>query len=794
MPERRVRAQTGYHAGMCVSSDLRRVMRRTRLLPGTLAAIATLAACSAGPDAAPDAAPSPLPPVTDPIPYVDPIIGAGGFGFAAGSAFPGAAAPNGLVKVGPDTKGPVFGELSFIHYAGYWAGDDTVLRFTHLHLHGTGLTDYGVLGVMPVGAFDPTRPRSRDYPSRFRKETEHATPGRYRVTLDETGAGVDVDLVATPHGAHHRYTFADAAAPRTIVVDLAAHLHEGTIPDAELELEGTTGTLHGRLRSIGQMTGGFGGYDVFFAARAKTPWQSAQVFSDAAPPAAGNRASGTGVGCALVFAPGADPVELAVGVSIVSAEGAARHLAEELDGNEHDALAAATEAAWRARLSTVLVEGGNARERRILYSSLYKAFLMPSVTSDSDGAWTYAGQVGRTDGWRFVSDLSLWDTYRTLHPLYSLLAPDLARDSVRSLHQMAVASGRFPKWPLATGDSGSMLGASAEIVIADAYLKGVTDFDAPATYALLRAAALGETEPPGGRGARDQVVSYNALGYVPVESGSSVSMTTEYAQNDFALGEFARALGETDDAELLHARSRNWKNLFDPDAGFLRGRFADGGWNGAARDFDPQLFSEDYVEANAWQSLWMITDDVDGLAELLGGEAALVAKLEAFFVGAAEDLLRAPIDNLGASSAPRPYYWHGNEPDIHAASLFAMAGRPDLAADWTRWIMDELYSDGPAGLPGNDDGGTMSAWWVFAAIGLYPIVGSDRYVLVAPRFPKATLAVTGGTFTILAEGISAERRYVREVRLNGMPWTTSELVHAQLAPGGVLEYIMSTTP
>jgi predicted alpha-1,2-mannosidase len=720
-------------------------------------------------------------------PPVSPLyVGSGGFGYAFGSATVSAVAPQGLVKVGPDTKGP-WGTIRFLHFAGYYYGDDTVLGFSHLHLHGTGATDYGVLALMPAAAFDPAQPSAAGHASTFAKDSESAVPGRYGLTLDR--GGIDVALTATPHAAHHRYTYPAGSAAAHVILDLDHHLDGGSVTSAELSLDAPAQRLRGRLHSLGGMSGGYGGYDVFFAARARAPWAEALVWHDGAAPAPGLAASGAGVGAALAFDPAA-PVEIQLAVSMVSVDEAEKNLAAELPGWDFDGTAAQTAAAWDALLGAVRYEGGTPEQRIMMDASLYHLYLMPSVHSDVSGAYRGTdGAVHTAEGYRHVSDLSLWDTYRTLHPLYALISPDRALDAVRSLHAMAQQGGFFPKWPLASGDAGSMIGASAEIVVADAFVKGLTDFDADGAYALLRAAAMDPTPPPGGRGGRDHVEPYLTLGYVPNEAVSgSVSRTTEFANDDLALANLAEGLGHAADAAALRARGTGYRKLLDPENGFLWGRAADGTW--PTDHADPARFSDEYVEANAWQSLWMVALDVDGLAAASGGRAALVSKLEQMFELTREHHEQIDFDNPLLAGSLRPYYWHGNEPDLDAAYLFALLGRPSLTQKWVAWIRSTQYTPGADGVPGNDDGGTMGAWFVWSALGLYPLAGSDRYVLGAPLFEKAVVHVAGGELTILAPGVSDTNIYVEAVEWNGAPRPKAELRHADLAAGGTLVFHM----
>jgi predicted alpha-1,2-mannosidase len=427
-------------------------------------------------------------------------------------------------------------------------------------------------------------------------------------------------------------------------------------------------------------------------------------------------------------------------------------------------------------------------------AALYHLYLMPTIQSDVSGRYRgFDGQVHAADGFRYVSDLSLWDTYRTLNPLYALIAPDRARDVVRSMHEMAKQGGAFPKWAIATGDSGTMIGASAEVVVADAFLKGVTDFDADGAYAILRAAALDPVAPPGGRGGRDHVESYMEYGYVPADvTDRSASHTTEYANDDFALAALAEGLGHTADAALLRQRALGYRKLYDPGSGFLWARNSDGSW--ASSHVDPTSFAADFVEANAWQSLWMVALDADGLAELAGGRAPLLGRLTEMFDRTRQDYEQIDFTNQLTSGAQRPYYWSANEPDINAGYLFAQLGRPELTQKWVAWLRATQYTPGPEGLPGNDDGGTMSAWFVWSALGFYPLVGSDRYVLGAPLFTHAEVAVPGGTFTIDAPEVSDTNVYVQAVELSGAPLAVAEIRHADLKAGGSLTFHMGPRP
>ena len=725
--------------------------------------------------------------------HVDPFIATGGNGFNVGSAFPGATAPNGLASASPDTIGTLWGDARWLHCSGYWSGDDTIQGFSNLHMYGTGVPDYGVLALMPLPAFDPTKTTKSFYGSPFKKKSETSAPGYYAVTLDN--GNIKVELTATPRATYHRYTFANGSSSGHVIFDLAHTLDMGKVSGGSLQLFPADKRIRGSFRSFGDMSGGWG-YPVHFEARVNAPWKSAELWSELQPPATGTAIKGDQIGADLEFdVASGKPIEITIGISMVSEDAAAANLSAEIPGFDFDGTRAKTKAAWDAIQSLAKITGGTTDQETIFMTALYHAFVMPAIQTDTDGSYVgFDMQIHKADGYDYVSNLSLWDTYRTLNPLYSLIAPSRARDVARSLVEMGKEANRFPKWSLADGDANSMVGAGAEVVLADAWLKGITDFDAKGAYAILRAAAMEMVEPAkGGRGGREDVVPYMQYGYIPSTSDGKVSVTLEYSQDDFALGNLAAALGEKKDADALLARRLGYRKLFDPQTGFLRGRLANG--NFTSSGFDPVTSQADYVEANAWQSLW-VPHDIEGMISLFGSRQAFVDKLQSFFEQAKTEWEMVK-NNPGQRAAPRPFYWAGNEPDIHAVYMFAQAGRPDLTQKWVKWIMANFYGTGPDGIPGNDDGGTMSAWYIFSSLGIYPLVGTDRYTVGAPMFPHIDIAVAGGRFTIDTEGevngLDADNLYVQSVTLNGQPLNVAELHHADLKAGGSLKFKMGKT-
>jgi len=709
---------------------------------GLAVAIVLVAAC--GDDAVP-----PLPDVTDATDYVDPRIGTGGLGFAHGSCFVGAVVPHGLAKPGPDTSG-LFGTINFQHYSGYFAEDNKIRGFSSTHLHGTGATDYGILSLMPTLAFDPSKQKVTDYETLFAKEDERALAGYYAVKLAN---GIDVELTATQRVAVHRYTM---PAPGTVVIDLAKVLDGGVVDATQIDV--TADEISGSLHHKGGMSDGFGGYTLYFSIRGSAPFTAASQWA---------------AGTALSLPAG--QTTLAIGISLVSLDGARANLAAEVPTIDFDTVRAAARDAWRETLNVVKLAGGTAEQRRTFYTSFYHAFLMPTVIDDVDHSYVLAYQptvMQHDAGWSMVSDISLWDTYRTVAPLYSWFAPDSARSQVRSLDAFAQQLGYYPKWPIAIGESGTMLGSSAEIAIADAVKRGgLTDlaYDHDMLF----------TSTTGGR---DHVSEYIQYGYVPRSVGRSASLTVEYAHDDFALAQLSG------DAALLE-RSHSWRALYDASVGFIRARNADGTFPTDA--FDPTAWLDDYAEADAWQSLFEAgIHDPDGVAMILGGRDKAIDKLSELF-----DLAKMDFENSdeSADNFPRRYYWAGNETDLNAPFLFAQLGRPDLTQKWVRWLVENMYSDQPSGVPGNDDGGTMGAWYVFATLGLYPIAGSDGWVIGGPLFSGARISIGGHELLIEAKG-AEHAMYVKSVTLDGVPVDVPHLTQAQLNSASVLHFEMSSSP
>jgi predicted alpha-1,2-mannosidase len=721
---------------------------------------------------------SPEPPSK--ISAVDPFVGTGGAGFRVGSVNPGPTVPWGMAKPGPDTSSGGGDTMPFYHCAGYYAEDTIMFGFSHTHLHGVGAVDGGNLLLMPTLGMSAQKTTAIGYQSSFSKTTEEAAVGYYAVTLDDTG--IRAELTATTYTGVHRYAFPAGAADPVVLVD-AARVLGGELTSGHVDVDPAANEVTGSIVSAAGFSGRYGGLPIHFVARFATPFTTHGVWNEGAITEGGTTMDGLTLGAWVGFADPAGPVEVQVAISYIDLAQARANLAADLSPS-FDETRAAAETAWEEALSVVDVEAPTEEERALFYSALYHVMQMPTLFTEAGGRYMgFDRQPHQADGFRYHSDFSLWDTYRTFHPLVTLVMPDKERDFVISLVKMYEQGGAFPRWPEGLGDSGSMCGSPADIVIADSYLKGITSgYSIEGAYAGMRAAATGPLDPNPGYGDRPGIEDYVSLGYLAADRhGGSVSVTQEYTYADFALSQLAAALGKTDDAALLGQQSLNHRNLWNPETRFFQGRNADGTF---VADFDPLIWEDSYVEGDAWHYRFFPPHDLAGFIELLGGVDAFLAELETFFAEA----------KRGNPAIPNPYYWHSNEPCIHAPYLFAMAGAPAKTQEWVRWAMTTSYALAPDGLPGNDDAGTMSAWYVLSAMGLYPVAGKDLYVIGSPTMRRSTFTVAGGVFEIRAPDTSATNLYVQSATLGGAPLDAPFLRHADLAPGGVLELTMGPTP
>jgi predicted alpha-1,2-mannosidase len=468
-----------------------------------------------------------------------------------------------------------------------------------------------------------------------------------------------------------------------------------------------------------------------------------------------------------------------IAISFISVENARANLQAELpdlDAFDWEGMADAAEASWTAELARFEIGGALADDRRVFASNAYHFLLMPTLFTDSDGRWLgFDGEVHDDPGFTYYSDYSLWDTYRTFHPLLNLVWPEKQADFVRSMLEMAEQQGFLPIWAMLSGETHGMLGDPAAVVISDALLHDGADYGIDPARA--RDAMLASIPR------RERWAEYEQSGYYTVDGGGgSVALTLEHAWADAALGSALALLDGDDGAEAVAARERSlrWRNHWDEESRFLRARWADGSWH---EPFDPLAFEEEgYVEGNAWHYRWMLPWDDAELVTRFGSPDDFASELETFFLNASTE---------EPSPWPSQWYWHGNEPDIHAAFLFTSAGRPDKSGRWQRWVEDARYGLGEAGLAGNDDAGTLAAWYLFSAAGLFPLAGTERYLLGAPRWPLLRMRSGSGWLSVVGDGWSEDARTADAVAVDGEDLPDFELRWEQIRDGGELRFTMA---
>lgn len=717
------------------------------------------------------------------------FIGTGGHGHT----YPGPTLPFGMVQLGPDTDVERWDACS-----GYHRTDTSIMGFSHTHLSGTGIGDMlDVLVVPTTGPVQLTPGSLGDPDSGYRQRfsDEQAEPGYYRVTLE---SGVKAELTVTERTGWHRYHF--PAGPGHMLIDLS-HLildtsdQQPLIDDALLELA-ADGTMAGR-RTVFRWAKG---RRIFFALQVSRQPDRVTFYGDGdvEQPVGTNRVAGRRLKAVLHYDDaGAAPILVRCAISGVDAAGAHANLAAEARRWDFDHVRDRAKRIWEQALGVVTVEGGTSDQRIILTSALYHAQLAPTLFSDVDGR--YAGLDGKVHvapkGGAAHSSWSLWDVYRAQLPLLTLVVPDRTKLLIDDLIRQTTQSPYGPLvWPLQGKETGTMIGWHGVVPLAEAQAKGIPA-DYAAAWPAIRQRSFDFTAPD-----KDNSLGrdlYDRLGYVPADKQfESVSRTQEYAYDDWASARLAQVAGATADAARLRKRSGNWRNVIDPAIGFARPRFADGSW---WKDYDPVQLGHmpkpwwrDYTEANGWQATFLNQHDIYGLIAHMGGEARFEAKLDGFFTAPSILPANAPPDISGLVGQ----YAHGNEPDQHAAYLYAYVGAPWKTQAMVRRLCTEMYRNDPDGIIGNDDCGQMSAWFVFSALGFYPVDPVETiYVFGSPLFERAELRL-GGTrkLVIEAPGNGADTPYVAAVEWNGRPWTRSWIAHRDLAKGGTLRFTMAREP
>lgn len=727
--------------------------------------------------------------------WVNPFIGTGGFpSYTSGDDIPGATVPFGMVRLSPDTRfflGKDFFDEPTVSTAGYYYADKHLMGFSHTRLIGTGAYDGGHFRVYPTTGGKSSDNYLKGKYHRFSHKNEIAFPGYYAVRFEKPG--ILAELTATERTGVHRYTFSGAETPH-ILIDVASSLGKGKSSNGEIQVN-PDGEITGTITTYGSFASRYGGQKIFFAARFDKPFRAFNFWSGKKSVRQGSSIKADTLGIDLVFdkKPASEVIGLRLGISYVSIENARENRESETGGLTFEEIQKKAAEKWEEKLALIKIEGGTDEQRTIFYSALYRSMQMPTLFNDVKGDYKgFDKQTHKTEGFRYFTDLSLWDTFRTSHPLYTLIVPKDQRDMMVSLVKMAEQGGVLPRWPSGYGYTGSMIGASADIVISEAYQKGIRDFDVEAAYQAMRKAALAIDPPKEGfkpRGGMEECLKYQ---YCPADKmDRSVSKTLEYAYADDAVSRLATALGHTEDAQLFADHSRFYRNIWNPETQYFQGRFSSGEFD---RNFDPlkltyldfrEKYTKAYVEGSALQWRWALFFDPEGLISLFRSKEYFVSELNDFF---------ALSDSTRGTTTPGSYYWHGNEPDIHAAYLFNAAGRPDLTQKWVRWILDNKYGAGYDGIDGDDDAGTLSAWYVFCSLGFYPVAGSDVYQIGTPLFKKAEIKMGEKVLTVVADNYAPQNKYISKIWLNEIQLDRFWFRHSEIAEGGTLRFEMSNKP
>ncbi|QFZ53462.1 glycoside hydrolase family 92 protein [Oceanihabitans sp. IOP_32] len=706
--------------------------------------------------------------------YVDPFIGTGGHGHT----YPGATVPFGMLQVSP-----VNGISAWDWCSGYHYSDSIAIGFSHLNLSGTGIGDLADILFMPVNkevdlSINPISRDSISYKSAYNHNNEKVSPGYYQVFLEDHN--INVELTTSKRTASHKYTF-NQDDIQSVVINLGFAINWDKALETSIKIEDKY-TISGYRFS----TGWAKNQKVFFVAKFSKPIANYKLYEDGK---LSNKdfAESTKTSSQLFFnADDSNELHAKVALSSVSVENAKANLEADTFNFEAEKLEA--ENIWDKALSHIIVETPVDSLKTIFYTAMYHAQLAPVTFSDKNGQFRLENDsIVTAKNYTAYSTLSLWDTFRAQHPLLTLMEPDRVSDMVNSMLAYYETKKILPVWTLYGNETNTMTGYHSIPVIVEAYKKGIRGFDAEKAFEAMK-----NTMTQDERG----LINYKKYGYIPYTLiDESVTITLEYAYNDWCVAEMAKALGKDDDYQFFLNRSKAYAYLFDNETGFMRGKSEDGkSWN---EPFDPKHSNHreqtDYTEGNAWQHSWFVPHAVTDLIGLHGGNETFTKRLEQLFTESSEitgDNISADITGLIGQ------YAHGNEPSHHIAYMFNHANQPWRTQYWARHIMDTQYNTTPNGLSGNEDCGQMSAWYVLSSVGLYPMnPASGDYEIGTPIFEKSTINLPNGkTFIIKAENVSDKNFYIQSATLNGKVFNTTNISHEEILNGGTLHFVMGPEP
>lgn len=720
---------------------------------------------------------------------VNVFIGTGGHGHT----FPGATLPHGMVQLSPDTR--LFG---WDACSGYYYDDTSIMGFTHTHLSGTGIGDYGDILFMPVVGEKPLIAGTAENPdegyrSRFSHEQESARPGYYQVLLQDDS--INVELTATLRAGLHRYTYPKASDAR-LIVDMEPTIHGHQHPVTQIRVVNDS-TIAGMKYTVGWAKRHY----VYFYAVFSSPFDY-KLYSGTEYQSDSTSVTVNTAKAVISFRnlPADGRVLAKVGISSVDEEGARLNVEAEIPNWDFEGVMKQANTAWNEALGKIDIETSDNDSRTVFYTSLYHAFIQPSLASDVDGRYRTMGHEIKQDAsYTNYTVFSLWDTFRAAHPLYTIVTPEQNQAFIRSLLRKYDEGGILPKWELASNETGTMIGYHAVSVIADAMMKKQCDFDVKkALEACIRSSVYDTTgvtpmmdrQILNGKLMPVSIKYKNELGYIPCDKvGGSVSQGLEFAYNDWLIAQMMKEYNRKDLYDKYMELSRNYRNYFDPETKLMRGRLSDGSW---ITPFDPASVQRpsNYVEGNAWQWAWFVPQDVEGLMELVGGQKSFEAHLDTLFTTSSE--LTGDPNAAADVTGMVGQYAHGNEPSHHIPYLYNYAGAPRKTQALVDHILRTLYHNDPNGLSGNEDVGQMSAWYALSAMGFYSFCpGRPVYEIGRPIFDKVTIHLSNGKdFVIQAKNNSVENKYIRSMKLNGEDLAEPRFSHFDLMKGGELIFEM----
>ena len=746
----------------------------------------------------------------EPVDYVDPFIGTDFFGHT----FPGASLPNALVHLSPDinTEG-------WTYCAGYIYSESSLMGFSHTHWSGVGMVNGGEILLMPTTStklhIAPGSLENPDagYRSRFDHEDEKASPGYYSVKLKDYD--VTAELTATQRAGFHRYTFPKSMNSR-IILDVGHQIGDMTKGEfSELKIidnnriEGAKAAGLGKVYFVAEFSKPFLYYGTFDASY-KTPESDGSIFPYK------NAEVGDKIGAFVQYhTEENEQVLVKVGISYTSIEGARKNLHQEIPDWDFDNVKENAKKIWNKELSKITVNDATEDQKQIFTTALYRSLLSQYISQDVDGKYFGSdGKVHEANGFDFYGSFSCWDTYRTQHPLMTLISPEHVNDYIKSIAAKVENYGWLPAQHFLNVYGESMVGDHLIPVIVDAYMKGYRDFDINLLYKAMRKKALElPKDPIPHEAGRSGLTSYLEKGYAPIDKVTeAVPNTLELAYDDWCIAQLAKELGKTKDYELFTKRAYNYKNVWDSKTQFMRPKKYDGqflpelgdneqeivkvGDHSYYKYFDPLLVgrrpNRHYTESNAWQYVWSVQHDPQGLIDLFGSKKQFIDKLDTFFEMSP---VISPPKYVGVVGTIGQYV-QGNQPSHHVAYLYNYAGQPWKTQFRARQVAEEMYRIGPGGLPGNDDMGSLSSWYILSSMGIYPMApGSTTYTIGSPLFGEITLKLEKNkTFTIRAVNNSKENKYIQSATLNGKTFNRTWITHEEITKGGTLQFKMGPRP